>query len=368
MSRIFNRHTARTLGLVGAGAAVGAAALGLYRATHPREASGPISPDPGRNRPPVPVGLFAMPEGVVEGDVTTPDGGTIHYAEKGQGRPLVLLHGVTLRHDVWAPQFHQLSDRYRVVSVDLRGHGRSEVGSLGLGLPRLATDVATLLEALDLRDAVLVGHSMGGMTVMRFCGDHPDVLAERVAAVALVATAGHQAVPPYMEGLARRVLASGRARIERGANLPTRKLVTRPAVRTVFGDRPHHRAIDIVHEMTTSLDDANLIESLLGIVEHDARDALRATRTPSVVVVGTRDILTPVPAGRAIARTMPGSEFVVLPRAGHQLMQERPDELAELIDALVARVEGSASSVAEAVAVDDRPVEADQVEPVGGPF
>ena len=116
------------------------------------------------------------------------------------------------------------------------------------------------------------------------------------------------------------------------------------------------------------MDDANLIESLLGIVEHDARDALRATRTPSVVVVGTRDILTPVPAGRAIARTMPGSEFVVLPRAGHQLMQERPDELAELIVALVARVEGSASSVAEAVAVDDRPVEADQVEPVGGPF
>lgn len=368
MSRILNRHTARTIGLLGAGATVGAAAIGLYRSTHPAEASGPVSPDPGRNRPPLPPHLFEMPDGVTEGDVPTPDGGTIHYAEKGSGRALVLLHGVTLRHDVWSPQFHQLADRYRVIAVDLRGHGRSQPGSLGLGLPRLATDLATLLTELNLRDSIVVGHSMGGMTVMRFCGDHPDVLAERVAGLALVATAGHQAVPPYMEGMARRVLASGRGQIDRGAGLPTRKVVGRPAVRMVFGDRPHPRAVDIVHEMTTSMHDGHLIDSLLGIVEHDARDALAATRTPSVVVVGTRDLLTPVPAGRAIARVMPGSEFVVLPRAGHQLMQERPDELAELIDALVARVEGQVASVAEAVAADDRPVEADQVEAAGGPF
>ena len=69
-----------------------------------------------------------------------------------------------------------------------------------------------------------------------------------------------------------------------------------------------------------------------------------------------------------MARLMPGSELVVLPRAGHQLMQERPDELAELIDALVARVQGEAASVADAVAADDRPVERDQVEAVGDPL
>lgn len=368
MSRILNGRTAKAVALAAAGAAAGAAAVGLYRSTHPAEASGPPSADPGRRRRLPGHHLFDLPDGVVEGDVSTPDGGTIHYAEKGEGRPLVLLHGVTLRHDVWAPQFHQLADRYRVIAVDLRGHGRSEVGALGLGLPRLATDLATLLEALDLRDAVVVGHSMGGMTVMRFCGDHPDVLGERVAAIALVATAAHQAVPPYLEGVLRRVLTSGKGQVERGAALPTRRVVSRPTVRLVFGDRPHPRAVDIVHQMTTSMHDAHLIDSLLGIVEHDARDALRATRTPSLVVVGTRDVLTPVPASRAMARLMPGSELVVLPRAGHQLMQERPDELAELIDALVARVEGDAASVADAVAADDRPVERDQVEAVGEPL
>jgi pimeloyl-ACP methyl ester carboxylesterase len=256
-----------------------------------------------------------------------------------------------------------LADRYRVIAVDLRGHGRSEVGSDGLGLPRLATDVATLLRELDLHDAVLVGHSMGGMTVMRFCGDHPDVLDERVAGIALVATAAYGTVPPLLAGASRRLLARGADQVASGRELPAQTLLTRRAVRMVFGDKPSARAIDIVTEMTGSIGDANLIGSIQGIVEHDARDALRATRTPSLVVVGTRDTLTPVPLSRRMARLMPGCEFVVLPRAGHQLMQERPNELADLLDAMVARIEGSAASVAEAVAVDGGPVSPAQVEP-----
>ena len=139
-------------------------------------------------------------------------------------------------------------------------------------------------------------------------------------------------------------------------------------MRTVFGDHPSPRAIDIVAEMTGSMDPASLIGSLQGIVEHDARDALRATRTPSIVVVGTRDTLTPVPLSRKMARLMPGCEFVVLPRAGHQLMQERPNELADLIDGLVARIEGSAASVADAVADDGGPSDPVHVERPADPF
>jgi non-heme chloroperoxidase len=355
------KQTKQLIGLGLAGAAAGSAAFGLYRSTHPEEAKG--APTPGtRPRRSLTDDLFDMPDSVTHGDIDTPDGGTIHYAEKGSGRPLVLLHGVTLRHDVWAPQFNMLADTYRVIAVDLRGHGRSEVGSLGLGLPRLATDVATLLESLDLRDVILVGHSMGGMTVMRFCGDHPDVLRERVAGIALVATAAYGTVPPLLGGAFRRLLDRGAAQVAAGRSLPAQALLTRWAVRTVFGDHPSPRAIDIVTEMTRSIDDASLIGSLQGIVEHDARDALRATRTPSLVVVGTRDTLTPVPLSRKMARLMPGCEFVVLPRAGHQLMQERPNELADLIDAFVARIEGEADSVAEAVDTEGSAVSPDQVE------
>lgn len=327
-----------TLGAVALG--MGAAAVGAYKATHPKGAGGSLSPDPGRARRPLPDDLFDLPDGIAEHEIPTPDGGTVHAIEKGAGRPLVLLHGITLRADVWAPQFHQLTDRYRVIAVDLRGHGTSKAGTSGFGIPRLADDLATVLTALDLRGAIIVGHSMGGMTAMQFCGDHPDVLAERVDGLVFVATRAHQVLPPYLDRGARRLVAQGQARVDGGQALPSRATVTTQAARLAFGDRPSRRAVEIVAEMGGSMTPESLVPSLSGLIEHDARAALKATKTPSMVIVGTRDLLTPVPSASHLAHLLPDSDLVVLRRAGHQLMQERPDELAELIDAFVARVEG----------------------------
>jgi pimeloyl-ACP methyl ester carboxylesterase len=341
---------------------IGAAAVGAYRATHPADARGPVQPDPGRRRRPLDDRRFDLPADVVHHHLPTPDGGTIHAIERGAGRPLVLLHGITLRSDVWAPQLQQLADRYRVIAVDLRGHGESKAGTDGYGLGRLATDLATLLEALDLHDAVVVGHSMGGMTAMQFSGQHPEVLAERVAGLVFVATRAHQVLPPGLDRGARRLVAEGLSMVESGRDLPARATVNLRAARLAFGDHPSRRAVEIVAEMGASMVPDALLPSLAGLLEHDARDALRATDTPSLVVVGTRDLLTPVPAARHLAHLLPSSELVVLPKAGHQLMQERPDELAELIDAFVATLDGDAATVAHAVAESASTIDADQVE------
>lgn len=319
---------------------IGAAAVGAYKATHPKGAGGSLAPDPGRARRPLDDDLFDLPDDVVEHEIPTPDGGTVHAIEKGEGRPLVLLHGITLRADVWAPQFHQLTDRYRVIAVDLRGHGTSRAGSTGFGIPRLADDLATVLTELDLRHAIVVGHSMGGMTAMQFCGDHPDVLAERVDGLVFVATRAHQVLPPYVDRGVRRLVAQGQTRIDGGLALPSRATVTTQAARLAFGDRPSKRAVQIVAEMGQSMTPESLVPSLSGLIEHDAREALKATDTPSLVIVGTRDLLTPVPSASHLAHLLPDAELVVLPKAGHQLMQERPEELAQLIDAFVARIEG----------------------------
>jgi pimeloyl-ACP methyl ester carboxylesterase len=359
---------ARNVVVLGATAlGLGAAAVGAYRATHPAEAKGPVRPDPGKARRPVPDELLDLPDDVVHHQLPTPDGGTIHAIERGAGRPLVLLHGITLRADVWAPQLHQLSDRYRVIAVDLRGHGESRAGSDGFGLPKLATDLATLLEAMDLREAIVVGHSMGGMTAMQFCGQHPDVLADRVAGLVFVATRAHQVLPPGVDRGARTLVAQGLGLIESGGELPARATVTVRAARLAFGDRPSPKAVRIVAGMGQSMVPDALLPSLAGLIEHDARAALRATHTPSLVIVGTRDLLTPVPSGRHLAHLLPDAELVVLPKAGHQLMQERPDELAELIDAFVARVSGAAPSVAVAVEELDGVVDPAQVEPAADP-
>lgn len=318
-------------------AAAVAGAVALQRATHPKGARGSGLPDPGRGRAPLPDALFDMPADVVHHELPTPDGGVVHAVERGSGRPLVLLHGVTLRHDVWAPQFNELADRFRVIAVDLRGHGTSKAGASGYGMTLLGEDLATLLESLDLRHALVVGHSMGGMTVMQFCGLHPDVLAERVDGLIFLATRAHQVLPPALVGVARAVMADGQRRLDAGRDLPARTRIDPRSVRFAFGERPSPRAVRTVAEMGGTMEPAALVGSITGLLEHDAREALRATKTPSLVVVGSRDLLTPVPAASHLAALLPDCELVVLPRAGHQLMQERPAELAALIDELAAR-------------------------------
>jgi pimeloyl-ACP methyl ester carboxylesterase len=355
-------NRATKLALAGAaGVASGAAAFALARQFRPKGTTPLSHPDPGRARPRLDDALFDMPDGLVVHDLDTPDGGTIHVVEKGQGRPLLLLHGVTLRHDVWAPQFHQLTDRYRVLAVDLRGHGESVPGSAGFGMRPLADDIATVLTELDLHEAIVAGHSMGGMATMNFLGLHPDVVAERVVAVALIATAASDAVPPYLSNLARAAVRIGEAEVARGQRLRAKSFAKRFA-RLAFGAAPSPRAVAIVGDMVESMTEHHLVPSLAGILDHDARVHIRACPVPSLVVVGARDALTPVPAARQMARLLPGCELVVLPLAGHQLMQERPDELAELFDALARRAEGLAPTVRAAVADDDRPVDPAHVE------
>jgi pimeloyl-ACP methyl ester carboxylesterase len=290
-----------------------------------------------------------LPDDVTHRTVATPDCGELHVIERGRGRPLVLFHGITLRADVWAPQLHQLADRYRVIAVDLRGHGSSTVGTDGYGLPRLATDVATTLEALDLHHAVLVGHSMGGMTIMQFCGDHSEVLDERVAGVVFVATRAHAVVPALAAGFMRRAGDRAQAKLDAGGALPRSAAISGRMARVAFGRRPSPVAVAQVAEMTTSIPPEAFLPSGLGLLDHDARDALGRTHTPSMVVVGTRDLLTPVRSSRHLAGLLEGSQLHVLPGAGHQLMQERPDELARLIDEFVADLPQEAAAMAATV-------------------
>ena len=322
----------------GAGAAAAAAVTWVRRELAPRGAVAPPASALAPSIAPPTDDRFVVPDDVVHHHLDTPDGGTIHALERGEGRPLVLIHGITLRSDVWAPQLQDLADRYRVISVDLRGHGTSAAGEAGYGIDRLADDLATLLEDLDLRDAIVVGHSMGGMTAMAFCGRHPDVLAERVAGLVFVATRAHRVLPPALDRPARALLARSHEAALEGERLPGADEVNARAARLAFGARPSPRAVAIVAEMGAAMEPAALSQSIAGLVEHDARDALRRTHTPSLVVVGTRDLLTPVPAASHLAHLLPDAELVVLPRAGHQLMQERPRQLAELIDGFAARI------------------------------
>jgi non-heme chloroperoxidase len=123
--------------------------------------------------------------------IQTRDGTTLFYKDWGRGRPIVFSHGWPLNADAWDPQLLSFSLRgYRTVAHDRRGHGRSSQPGNGHEMNTYADDLAELMERLDLKNAVLVGHSTGGGEVTRYIGRHGT---ERVAKIALIG-----AVPPIM--------------------------------------------------------------------------------------------------------------------------------------------------------------------------
>ena len=93
--------------------------------------------------------------------ITTNDGVRLSLVEKGRGRPLVLVPGWSQTARQFAAQIDGLADRYRVIAVDMRGHGQSEKPAHGYKIQRLAQDLKDVLDALDLEDAAVAGHSMG---------------------------------------------------------------------------------------------------------------------------------------------------------------------------------------------------------------
>jgi non-heme chloroperoxidase len=123
--------------------------------------------------------------------ITTKDGTEIYYKDWGSGQPIVFSHGWPLSADAWEDQMIFLGERgYRCIAHDRRGHGRSSQPWQGNDMNTYADDLATLVEKLDLRNAIHVGHSTGGGEVARYIGRHGT---ERVAKAVLIG-----AVPPLM--------------------------------------------------------------------------------------------------------------------------------------------------------------------------
>ncbi len=280
-----------------------------------------------------------LPADLVHHTVEVSDGGALHVVERGQGTPVVLVHGVTLGVATWAPQLHSLSGGHRVIAIGQRGHGRSVAGSDGYGFDRLADDLAEVLASLDVTGAVLVGHSMGGMVAQTLALRAPGELRRRVDHLVLLATAAGPMVPTPLGALVAAGLAQGAGRRLRAADRRGRPLVPQDdlaawATRASFGAHPDPHDLALLRGMLTAMSPGAMAELMAPLLAFDVHRRLPEIDLPTTVVVGTRDLLTPPRAARVMAAGIPGAELVTLPGCGHMVMLERPAELDALLERL----------------------------------
>ncbi len=252
--------------------------------------------------------------------ITTKDGTEIYYKDWGEGPVVTFSHGWPLSSDAWDGQMLFLAQNgFRAVAHDRRGHGRSSQASSGNDMNGYADDLAAVIEALDLTDATLVGHSTGGGEVTRYIGRHGT---GRVVKAALIS-----AVPPIMlksdanpEGLPIEVFDGMRASLAKDRSQFYKDL----AVQFYGANRPGAKVTQGVLDqfwlwsMQSGLN--NAYASIKAFSETDFTEDLQKFDVPTLVLHGEDDQIVPVKdSARKSARLIKGAQEIYYPGAPHGL-------------------------------------------------
>jgi pimeloyl-ACP methyl ester carboxylesterase len=304
---------------------------------------------------PVPETTPAPPPPLVgrERTVRTEDGVTLHVEEHGPqdaAATVVLAHGYTQASSLWAGQVRDLlaaRDDLKVVVYDHRGHGRSgRTQQEAATLEQLGRDLAAVVEVSAPTGPLLLGgHSMGGMTLMAYAEQHPDVVAGRVAGVAFVGTSSGglssvswglpRPVAPVFKKLLPRLNEAAWKAEQKGR---PRKQVAFFESFVNFGKGAEPADVHAVLEVQAACTAETLHFFLATFDDHDRVQALDAlAHVPAVVLVGETDRLCPVAHSRTLAAALPASKLVVYPGAGHMVHLERRPEVSRQLVRLVER-------------------------------
>jgi non-heme chloroperoxidase len=260
--------------------------------------------------------------------ITTKDGTEIYYKDWGKGPVVTFSHGWPLSSDAWDGQMLFLvHNGFRVVAHDRRGHGRSSQVSSGNDMDGYADDLAAVIEALDLKDASLVGHSTGGGEVVRYIGRHGT---KRVAKVVLIA-----AVPPIMlksaanpEGLPMEVFDTLRSSITKDRSQFYKDLATQFYGANRPGAKVSQGILDQFWLWSMQAGLKNAYESIKAFSETNFTEDLKKINVPTLVMHGEDDQIVPVKDSAVkTARLIRGAKEIYYPGAPHGLTATLQDQV-----------------------------------------
>jgi pimeloyl-ACP methyl ester carboxylesterase len=270
-----------------------------------------------------------MPEGDHR-TLITDDGARLATLVVGPsgGPTVVLAHCWMGGMSLWGAVARRLVESgCRVVLWDQRGHGDSTLGDEAPNIARLGDDLLQILLDLDLRDVVLAGHSMGGMTIQAFAGQHVETLNERVRGVVLVATAAQPGWLRVPGPISQAFLGDRRT-----------PWLTKQAAKSDGTSTDPHAHPDSVRAMNDAMLAATGTARagfLTAMGRMDLRPGLANITVPTTIIVGTNDRLTPPVRARELHGGIAGSDLLVLDGYAHMLPYEAPDTIVSAVRAML---------------------------------
>jgi pimeloyl-ACP methyl ester carboxylesterase len=248
------------------------------------------------------------------GTVKSSDGVDIRYEVAGTGSPAIFVHGWSCDRTYWRPQIEYFMKSHRVVAIDLAGHGESGSNRKEWTIPAFGADVRAVLETLDLRGAVLVGHSMGGPVILEAARLAPGRVAALVPVDTLAEVDGRMS-PEEREGFLGPIRAGFRA-------------ATESFVRQyMFTNHSDSKLIDRIAADMANAPPEVAIPAMESLFSYDEAAALARVTIP-VRLLNADHFPTDLAAAR---RHKPDIELTVMPRVGHFLMAEDPEEFNRLL-------------------------------------
>lgn len=247
-------------------------------------------------------------------------------AGRPDARPLLLITGYAVTKEMWNPDLvRALAANRRVLLLDNRGMGPGQsvrAGGENLGIRDMADDAAALLDGLGIRQADVLGWSMGGLIAQELTLNRPDL----VATLVLYATAPDTAT--LMPALDRMTAMSGRQLA--AAIFPQQWAAAHPGALALLPKPPRPLARDVIARQYAAMRQW-----------HGDAARLAALRVPTLVLVGDADWVCPPEQSRRLASAIPGARLVELPGGGHWMMHQFPDRMARLVDGFLSAADGA---------------------------
>lgn len=242
---------------------------------------------------------------------------------------VVLLHGFPLQSDMWQFQEPALSEKYRLILPDLRGHGRSSVTTGTVGMDVMADDVAKLLDFAQIEQAVICGLSMGGYVAWEFWQRYPQkTLGLMLCDTRSVADTEEVARARHM--MAAQVVTEGAA-------MAAKSMLPKLLAAETHQQQP--AVVQLVEQMILATDPQGIAATQRGMAgRRDFTATLPEIDVPSLVICGSEDGISPPAEMAQIGNALPRAEFVEIPNAGHLAPLEQPTTVNEAMLRFLANV------------------------------